>query len=116
MGVIRREMNKKEKKYEERFPLDTEKGVLSLLENFHEISQKRFFEGDFDACNLLIDLQIAIEKAGLTRKQKEIIHLLYYKCLTQMEVSEIINASQQAVFDRKQNAIAKIVQFNKKGI
>ena len=115
MGVTKRDLTKREKEYEELYPLDTKKGVLSLLCSIHQVGEKRFYEGDYDACNLLIDLESAIEKAGLTVKQKQIIDLLYYKGFTQIEAAQVTGSSQQAVLNRKKNAIHKIITFNKKG-
>jgi RNA polymerase sigma factor (sigma-70 family) len=115
MGVTRRDMNKREKEYEELYPLDTTKGILSLLCSIHQVGEKRYYEGDYDACNLLIDLELAIEQAGISEKQKEIIHLLYYKGFTQKEASQITGSSQQAVLDRKKNAIKKLIIYNREG-
>jgi DNA-directed RNA polymerase specialized sigma subunit len=115
MSVTRRDSLKKEKEYEELFPLDSKRGVLSLLYSLNQIGERRFYEGDMDACVLLMDLELSIEKAGLTKKQKEILNLLYYKGLTQKEAAEVTGSSQQAVLDRKNNAIRKIISYNRKG-
>jgi DNA-directed RNA polymerase specialized sigma24 family protein len=115
MSITKRDLLKKEKEYEELYPLDTKKGVLSLLFFIHEIGERRFYEADYEASDLLLDLEISISNSGLTYKQKEVIDLLYFKCLTQVEAAKLTGSTQQAILDRKNKALRKIILFNKKG-
>jgi DNA-directed RNA polymerase specialized sigma subunit len=116
MGAVSIELNKQEIRYEELFPLDTKDGLLALLNSLHEIRERRFLAGDFDASNLLIDLEFTIQKSGLTNNQKEALHLLYEKCFTQKEVAALLGTSQQAVLDRRNNALEKMALYNEKGL
>jgi hypothetical protein len=67
--------------------LDTEGGVSKLFSNINQVKEMRFFSGDFGACDLIIDLEEALEKAPITDIQRIIIDLYYYKDLTQVETS-----------------------------
>lgn len=41
----------------------------SILRQYHEISSRRY-AGDYGACDVLIDFDIAVDKARLTRRQR----------------------------------------------
>lgn len=114
MGTVNVDLHKKEKKYEELYPLDSKDGIRSLLEDIHYVRESRFFGGDLDASNLLIDFELTFEKARLTKKQLEVLDLLYEQDFTQEETATRLGISQQAVVDRRDNAVERMVKYNKK--
>ena len=114
MVAKKMDLLKNGKEYDELYPLDTKKGVISLLMLVNEVKERRFYEGDFNASDLIMDLELSIDKAGLSSKQKEVLDLLYYKCFTQKESAEILDITQQSILDRREKALRKIVLFNKK--
>lgn len=109
MGSVKIDICKEDRRLDDRFPIDSVDGVLALLDNLHHVRELRFARGDYAASNLLIDFFRALYEAKLTRKQLEVLWLLYEKDLTQHEVGLILGISQQAVLDRRNNAIAAIV-------
>lgn len=113
MVAKKMDLLKKAKEYDELYPLDTKKGVISLLMLINEVKERRFYEGDFNASDLIMDLELSMKKAGLSSKQKEVLDLLYYKCLTQKEAAEFLSITQQSILDRREKALRKIVLFNK---
>lgn len=114
MGGMNLNLDKKEKQYENLYPLDSKEGILLLLEDLHHVRENRFYSGDFDACNLLMDLDISIKNARLTKKQAEVLRLLYEMDLTQESASKLIGISQQGVVDRRNNAIERVAKYNLK--
>ena len=65
--------NKGHRKYADRFPYTTPKGVQKLLRQAHVLADIRFERADFAACDILIDLKTAIERAGLTQEEQDVI-------------------------------------------
>lgn len=68
----------------------------SILRQFHEISSRRY-AGDYGACDALIDLQTAISRARLTRRQAEALTLIYGDGLTQTEAAGLMGVSRRNV-------------------
>mgnify|MGYP000940852541 CR=1 FL=1 len=62
--------------YEQRYALDSPAGVKRLLRDYHALVERQY-DGDYDAVILLVDLATAIEKAGLTERQREALTLVY---------------------------------------
>lgn len=108
MGSVKIDICKEDRRLEDRFPIDSADGVLALLENLHHVRELRFARGDYAASILLIDFFHALHEANLTSKQLEVLRLLYEKDLTQHEVGQLLGISQQAVLDRRNNAVATI--------
>ncbi|MGM0836027.1 MAG: sigma factor-like helix-turn-helix DNA-binding protein [Bacillota bacterium] len=76
--------------------LDSAANVRLLLGDYHALKQRRF-AGDYAACDVLIDLERAIELAGLTARQRQALGLVYEADLTQVEAGRRMGISQQAV-------------------
>ncbi|MBC9786552.1 RNA polymerase subunit sigma-28, partial [Heliobacterium chlorum] len=70
MGTCKIDFSGKQKKIDETYPLDKERGIYALLANVHKLREMRFSRGDYDASNLLIDFTDAVEEAGLTARQR----------------------------------------------
>ena len=70
--------------------------------------------GDYGAVDVMVDMERAIELAGLTPRQA---FALYYVCIkgyTQEEVAKILNATQQYVSALLKKATAKIADVFKR--
>lgn len=115
MGSVKIDLSTKEKRWNDNYPLDKPYGVYALFSNIHYIREMRFLKGDFDACILLIDLDIAIAEADLTKRQREVLYWVFEKDLTQQEVAAKLGISQQAVSDHINSAIRKIAFINRLG-
>ncbi|MFT4413210.1 sigma factor-like helix-turn-helix DNA-binding protein [Fredinandcohnia humi] len=112
MGMIKVNLSSKEKRLEDEFPLDRDFGIYALLSNIHHIREMRFSRGDLDASILLLDFEDSMNKTNLTLRQQQTIYLFFEKDLTQQEVAEILQISQQAVSEHLNNAIRRIAQYN----
>lgn len=76
MGTVTVDIEKDARKYTQTYALNTAKGVEKLLRDRHKIAARRF-TGDYAACDIIIDLNEAIDRAKLSRRQAEAVALLY---------------------------------------
>lgn len=108
------DIQSKEKRFEDAYPLDRAAGVYALLYRINEIREMRFIRGDYAASILLMDLGQSLIEARLTFRQREILYFVFEQGLTQQEVALYFNISQQAVSDHIRNAIRRIARLNRK--
>jgi RNA polymerase sigma factor (sigma-70 family) len=93
-----------------RYPMSKIFGVTNLLKDIHTLREQRFQGTDTTLLScILIDFESLVEKARLTDRQREALYFHYELDLTQAEVAEVMEVSQQAVSKHIDNAIAKIV-------
>jgi len=83
--------------------------VKRLLRDYHALVERQY-DGDYDAVILLVDLTTAIEKAGLTERQREALTLVYFDDLSQVEAGERMGASKQTVNRLVTVATAKVAR------
>lgn len=99
-----------------KYDIGTIGGVYALLSNIHRLRESRIRKSDFNASAILIDFGVAYKNAGLTKKQKQAIYLVYEKDLTQYDASKIMECSQQAVQQHIKAGVKKIVnKYNRGG-
>ncbi|MDP5275692.1 sigma factor-like helix-turn-helix DNA-binding protein [Chengkuizengella axinellae] len=95
------------------YALNSIKGIRKLLKDQFIISNRRY-KGDTKASDILLDLNMAIEQANLTKRQAETFILVYgYRQLPQQQASEILGISQKQVSTHLQGALTKITQVYK---
>ena len=76
--------------------------------------KQRRFAGDYAACDVLIDLERAIELAGLTARQAEALALVYGEDLTQVEAGRRMGLDKRGVnnlLDRAIEAITDVYTY-----
>jgi len=81
--------------------------VKRLLRDYHALVERQY-DGDYDAVILLVDLATAIEKAGLTERQREALTLVYFEDLSQVEAGKAMGVRQDTVSKLVKSALAKI--------
>lgn len=111
MGAVKVDLSKGEKRLSTLYPLSSPEGVRALFENIHHVREARYTRGDYDATNLLIDFQDAIQSARLTARQQQAITLMYEQDLRQEDIVPIMLISQQAVSIHVTQAIKKIAAY-----
>jgi DNA-directed RNA polymerase specialized sigma24 family protein len=109
MGATNYDLNEKHRQHEERFAFGTPEGVEKLLTCYHDIKERRYF-GDYAACDILIDLQLAIEAAGLSDRQREALRLVYVEDLGSRRAAEAMAISQRAVNKNIGRALARLAR------
>ncbi|MGM0966964.1 MAG: DUF134 domain-containing protein [Bacillota bacterium] len=97
-------------RYETQYKLDGPDGIKALLADYTTLRQRRFL-GDMAACDILIDLDRAIELAALTGKQYEALRLVYFDDLSQTQAGEALGVSQKNVFKNLESAVSKIADI-----
>jgi predicted DNA-binding protein YlxM (UPF0122 family) len=74
----------------------------------------RFLRGDYDASILLLDLERSKREAKLTDRQIDVLFLVFELDMTQQEVAQHFNITQQGVSDHIKGAIRRIARYNRK--
>lgn len=78
-----------------------------LLRQIHALN-KRKYDGDYAASDVLIDLDTAIQRANLTARETEALHFIYREDLTQAEAGVAMGIAQRTVSDTLDRAHEKI--------
>lgn len=99
-----------EKKLDQRYNMTSLFGVASLFRDLHTLRSQRFQGTDttYLSCTLL-DFERLVSSANLTARQKEVLFLIYENGFSQIETSELMGITQQAVSKHVDNALAKLV-------
>lgn len=97
-------------RYESQYKLDGPDGIKALLADYTTLRQRRFL-GDMAACDILIDLNRAIELAALTGKQYEALRLVYFDDLSQTQAGTALGISRITFREHLETAITKIADI-----
>lgn len=113
MGSVKIDIEKGSRSYSVKYSLNDAAGVKALLRDRHRISSARF-RGDYDACDILVDLHSAINSAGLTDRQAEAIAFVYGIDVTQAEAARQMGVSREAVTQLIEAAAEKMAAVYKR--
>jgi len=109
------DMMKHARRYAQEYALNTSTGVKQLLRDQHRISARRG-RGDMSASDILIDLNSAIQLAGLTNRQREAVAWIYENDATQQAAAEMMGIRKDSVKDLIADGVDRItaifVQWN----
>lgn len=70
--------------------------MRKLLRDYYALIERQYL-GDYDATVILIDLAEAIERARLTRRQRQAVYYVYVRDLTQEKAAEAMGVRQDTV-------------------
>lgn len=87
--------------------------MVGAMTNKKKIEESLYYSG-VDKLDLLIDIDLLLEEAKLTERQKEVVKLYFFLQYTQEEVSKVLGISQQAVLDhikKIKNKIQKVTEL-----
>jgi DNA-binding CsgD family transcriptional regulator len=107
MGSVKVDLHRKERQYDEQFPMHTLKGVEVFLENLQYIYSRRL-KGDLDASLLLLDFESTKNQAPLTRREREVLYWRYEREFTEKETAKMLQISMKAVEEYSRRLIRKI--------
>lgn len=114
IGACKIDTTEKERNLTVKYALNDAAGVKSLLRDRYRIAARRE-RGDYAACDILIDLNSAIESAGLTERQTEAVALVYGKWqLTQTEAAGVMGIAQKNVSEYLDVACERIASVFKR--
>jgi hypothetical protein len=83
--------------------------IKQLLTQYHALSDRRYI-GDYDAACILLDLNGAIERAGLTNRQREALYYVYIEDLTQKDAGKRMGMARRNVGLYADTAVEKIAK------
>jgi DNA-binding CsgD family transcriptional regulator len=109
LGVSMHDKLSGDRRYSARYALDNPNGVRLLLANYNALKSRQYL-GDYDATIILIDLETAISKAGLTDRQRQALRLVFEEDLTQAEAGKRLGITQQNVGKYVNSALVKIAE------
>lgn len=107
MGVSKFDTESAHRRLSARYALDNPTGVRLLLKETSALRSRRF-NGDYAACDILIDLETAISQAGLTDRQRQALRLVFEEDLTQSEAGKRMGVQQNTVAVSLRVALKKI--------
>lgn len=90
--------------------LDSPDQVKRLLRDYNALKTRQY-DGDYDAVILLVDLETAIKRAGLTDRQRQAIELVLMGDLKQKDAAKRLAISRQAVALYVDYAAKKIAEI-----
>jgi DNA-directed RNA polymerase specialized sigma24 family protein len=100
----------KERSLDAKYPaLDSPANLRILLSDIHALKVRQF-QGDYDACVILVDLATAVEMAQLTGRQSEALRLVYEEDLTQEEAGKRMGIAQKNVSEALDRALENIAE------
>jgi RNA polymerase sigma factor (sigma-70 family) len=111
MGAVKHDKAAGHRRLEQRYgaALDNRESVRLLLSDYHALDSRRF-KGDYAASDLLIDLHTAIERAGLTERQREVLEYYHFRQFNQTEIAEALGIKQTHVSRHLAVAESKIAR------
>jgi RNA polymerase sigma factor (sigma-70 family) len=111
MGATNHDKAAQHRRLEQRYgaALDNRESVRLLLSDYHALDSRRF-KGDYAASDLLIDLHTAIERAGLTDRQREVLDYIYFRQYNQTETARELGIKQTHVSRHLAVAESKIAR------
>lgn len=112
MGSVKIDLYKRRVLYDQAFDLSTSDGVMNFLRCYHELKARRR-EGDMEAAILLIDFNKAWENDNglLTPREREVLYLVYNRCLTKREAAERLGITVQTVKTHEEKAARKLASL-----
>lgn len=84
--------------------------VRRLLAQYNEIKERRY-AGDYDAVDTTVDMDIAIERAEMTDKQREAFVKVFIEGGEQKSVAKALGISEPALTYRLAFAVSKLASI-----
>jgi RNA polymerase sigma factor (sigma-70 family) len=110
LGSVKIDTSQKERSLDAKYPaLDNPQGLRILLGDLHALKSRQY-AGDYDATVILLDLYDAIERAGLTDRQRQAIDLVYGEDLTQKDAGERLGIAQNTLSEALERALENIAE------
>jgi DNA-directed RNA polymerase specialized sigma24 family protein len=102
------------KRYEQTYDFYSTDGIERLLRDIHKLQSRAYEKGDFAAIDITVDLNHAINAAGLTDKQREAIDYLYIQDMKIDDAAKLIGVNKSTLSRNKEAALRKIAAVFKK--
>lgn len=92
----------------------TEKTVYSTFKNMPMLKEQAYYTSNFDIIDTIVDMEILLKKAKLTKTQKDVFNLYFIQGYTLDEIAKLHNYTTQATFNnikRSKDKIRKILKI-----
>jgi DNA-binding CsgD family transcriptional regulator len=96
MGAVSRDLTKKARDYEEKYPYDI-RGIAEVLKDYYKLESSRFYNGDVDATGILADILNEIDGDCLTARQRQCFALYYFARLKLRECAVVLGLDESVV-------------------
>lgn len=96
IGSVKIDIHEKERTLNGRYALDSADGVKRLLRDYHALCERRY-AGDYAASDILLDLNTAIKRAGLTDRQRQALRLVYVGQYRQTEAADKLGVNKPRI-------------------
>lgn len=80
--------------------------IVATVQSIDKLKVQRFYKNDMAISDILLDVELLLEQAALTNKQKYILEKYWVAGYTQEQVADMLNISQQMV-EKHTKAIKK---------
>lgn len=114
MGMDKYDKNEGHRKMEEKYKFEYAEGVEMLLKQRQALEVRKIEKGDYSACDVLIDLDRAIEEAGLNTREREIIELYLVRDWHYIDVCGKFGIQKAALSRQVSRTCGKIAAVYKK--
>lgn len=114
MGAVKVDTQSKDRAITTKYKaLDSAEGVRILLSDYNALRLRRY-TGDTAASDILIDLETAVERAGLTDRQRQALRLVYREDMTQTDAGDVLGIRKDVVnrhIKIAETKIARVYEF-----
>lgn len=80
--------------------------IVAAIQSMDKLKVQRFYKNDMAISDILLDVELLLEQAALTNKQKYILEKYWIGGYTQEQVANMLNITQQMV-EKHTKAIKK---------
>lgn len=90
-----------------------EKTVYSTVKNLPMLKEQAYYTSNFDVIDTIVDMEILIKKAKLTKTQLDVFNLYFIQGYTLEEIAKMYNYTTQATFNnvkRSKDKIRKVLK------
>ncbi|CDQ21750.1 RNA polymerase sigma factor sigma-70 region 4 domain-containing protein [Halobacillus karajensis] len=115
MGSVSIDVKESERKLEQKFPMDTQDGIIAFLENYNHLQEDMYLKGDYDALIMIVDFSDALHNAGLTDLELLYITKVYVQDMKKVDVAKEFGVSKYTVQTRVARAVQKLAIYYKDG-
>lgn len=85
-----------------------EKTVYSTVKNLPMLKEQAYYTSNFDIIDTIVDMELLIKKAKLTKTQADVFNLYFIQGYTLEEIAKSHNYTTQATFNNVKRAKDKI--------
>lgn len=80
--------------------------IVAVVQSIDKLKNQRFYKNDMAISDILLDVELLLEQAVLTNKQRYILEKYWVEGFTQEQVANMLNITQQMV-EKHTKAIKK---------